>query len=467
MLVGVSATFGLYTEEYIAYSERLRSKSQVPIVWGGVHAGSVYELCMKKDYIDFVIMGEGEVALFELAETLRKNGGIENARKIVIGGFDKVRNLVYKNNDRFYVNNEIPVTENDIDIFPLDLDLMPNYEAYIETVGKDRIFHALQTSRGCPFNCTFCYNNQFNQRKWRKHSVERILSDVAAIRERVEFNKIRFVDDLFFTHKKRAKEIISRLYNEMGIAIFAPDARLDNLDDEMCEFLLAHDCTTVFVGTESEDDELLKVMNKQMTHKRMIERFTGIKKYPELTVSTGFILAIPAHTEAHIKKSIDFALAWQRKIPNLKIGLETYLPFPGTDMYKDAVSNGYPDPERLEFYRECYSSSLTGKFPKFKEMEWLKASPKFKSKLNNLAWISGFYSGLITPPNKTNLKVRIYNHPFIMITYFRLKFLITSHYQIDQNIHRIEVEKIVAIKNIIKRIKGRWPNKIGLREAKP
>ena len=429
ILIGVSGTFGLYTADYIEYSSKIKQEANIPVVWGGVHVGSIFDLVLKKNFVDFVIRGEGEIALFELAEAIREKRG-----------FGNVRNLIYKDNEKLIINNMTPVTEKNVDLFPLNFDLLDNYDQYVETTyAGDRIFHALQASRGCPHNCTFCYNNEFNKRRWRKHSIDRVLSDVLELRQRVNFNKIRFIDDQFFANSQRAKDIIATLYDH-GITLFIPDMRLENLTEDMIEFLLKHELDTVFVGTESENDRVLQVMKKNLSQERILEKFNLIKKYPEFKVHTGFILGIPTHTKTEIINSIKFALKWQFKIPNLKIGLETYLPFPGSDMYQTALKHGFPKPDKVEYYIGLASSSKTGKFKRYQNMEWLHIEPKLKKRLNYINWISAFYSSLIIPPKqKFHRKVllALFNLPFLLVTYFRIRTLTTAHHQLDQKLYKI------------------------------
>ena len=225
MLVGISATFGLNTAGYIEYSEKIKkADSTIPVVWGGVHASAVADLAMKNEHVNFVVIGEGEIALYELAEAL--SGKRE---------FDTVRNLVFRKNGRAVANNEVPIIEKSMDLFPLDFDLIDNCEKYVQAIGKDRVFQALTASRGCPHRCAFCFNRLFNRSVWRTHSVERILSDVMALKEKVDFNRIRFVDDNVFTRRDRARQIIAKL-SEIGLSLFLPNIRLDDIDDDMLKY---------------------------------------------------------------------------------------------------------------------------------------------------------------------------------------------------------------------------------------
>jgi anaerobic magnesium-protoporphyrin IX monomethyl ester cyclase len=395
-LVGISATFGVYTAEYAATSNTIKaSNPNIYIVWGGVHAGSISDLCLQSDMVDFVIKSEGEHALLELCTALRDGTPLEN-----------VRNLMYKTPERKIVSSAKGlILENNIDIFALDFELLPDYEKYIGQIGNDRIFHALQTSRGCPWNCSFCYNSESNNRRWRPQSTQNVIQTVERLRKKVAFNRIRFVDDQFFANENRAMEIISKLY-DAGIGVMMPDMRLENIHFDLLEFLKNHSFKEVFFGSESENDRILLLFNKGITNAKLIGKFQILSRYPSITFVTNFILGFPTNTVQEMKSSIRFALYWQKKIPNLKIAMSVYLPFPGTKMYKMSIENGYIPPESLDYYfKGFYLHKKGGLFKPFEEMDWLNVSPKYKRSLLHLNRASVFYSGLCTPSNKFHVSI--------------------------------------------------------------
>ena len=97
----------------------------------------------------------------------------------------------------------------DLDTIPVELpyDLL-ELDRY-PTLQAGRVH--LQTSRGCPSRCGFCYNTGFNQRKWRGKSPERVVDEMQYLLRRFPHVKIVDpVDDNFFVNRKRVEDDLHR-----------------------------------------------------------------------------------------------------------------------------------------------------------------------------------------------------------------------------------------------------------------
>ena len=139
----------------------------VPVVWGGVHATIMAEECLKEDYVDFVVVNEGEETSQELAQMLTGQKPAD---------FGAVRGLAWKDAGKPVVNLERPFIQ-DLDRFRPRWDLIPT-ERYLIQSGPYQRALPIYISRGCPFRCGFCYNEVVMKRTWRQHSDEFILDQV-------------------------------------------------------------------------------------------------------------------------------------------------------------------------------------------------------------------------------------------------------------------------------------------------
>lgn len=403
---------------------------------GGVHASAIYDLCLKESYIDFVICGEGEISLFELLKAIE--GKIP---------FNTVRNLCYKNNNELKKNSII--FESNIDKFKIDFTLLNNYEKYIENYRGQRLFNSYITSRGCPFNCSFCYNNMFNKRRWRAHSIQRVINDILQLKRIVDFDRITLVDDQFFANEKRARIIIEELFN-IGVSIHNPDMRIENITEENLKLLMKTGCKEIFVGTESDSNRVLKFIKKQTTKEKIIEKFSIISKFPQIKVFTNFIFGLPSHTLEEIYNSLDFIYYHTKKIKNLKIGVTTYLPLPGTELYDIICKSNVEKPSNILFW-SGFSLSKKGQFEKYKNFDWLNFSKKDIILLNKIYFFMTYYNSVI-PTTDSSLTYKVFSLPFFISASLRLKYKFFYYSNFEAKLFFFLFKLLKKIKYFIKKL---------------
>ena len=201
IFVGISCMSGLQIKYALEFARRLRMQNpHCPIVWGGVHPTLLPEQTASNSYVDVVVRGEGELIIKDLANALASNQPLDN----VLG-------ITYRSDGVIKSNPDGKVI--DLDTIPVDLpyDLL-QMERYPSV--KSGRFH-IQTSRGCPHRCGFCYNGLFNKNKWRAKSAERVLDEIEYILEK--FPQVKIIDpidDNFFVDEERVKEICNGILDE-------------------------------------------------------------------------------------------------------------------------------------------------------------------------------------------------------------------------------------------------------------
>ena len=430
LLVGISAMFDFFMPDYIELAKGVKEiDKNIPIVFGGLSASANYDLLLKEDFVDFVVKGEGEVALLELCQHL--NGEKE---------LKDVRNLFYLTNNSVVGNNTLPLGEKELDQFELDFDLLDNYDKYVQKEQSGIVFRGLQSSRGCPFSCTFCLNNSFNNRKFRFHSVERFINDVKKLREKVFFDSLTLYDYQFFGHEKRAKEVIEKLY-DIGIKIASVSVRMENVSDENIDFLLKHGINEAFAGIESENERILKVMKKELTFPFLMEKMEVLKRHPDFQMLGNIMLGIPTQTEEEIRKSIRFYLEIHKGFPNLALCLILFGPIRGTEMYNQAVSAGLKEPK--DIYSLTNTNFSVARDPD--SLGWLPFKRSFKKKLTLLYEISYMYG--FQRRQRTLLK-KVILYPFYLVQHFRLKHLLFFGWKLDFIFYRTAIKLGSALKNV-------------------
>ena len=301
----------------------------IKIIWGNAHPSLLPEQCLNEKYIDYICVGEGEETIVEFAEALEGKRDLES----VLG-------IGYKD-QKVHINERRPFIK-DLDKYRLEWDLV-DIERYIKPYYLDlnRVLEVV-TSRGCPHACGFCYNLAFNQRKWRAHSIEYVVNEIGSLISKYELNGIMFRDDNFFVNKRRAFEIVRRL----GVP-YSAECRVDYIDEEMVENLVATGCRELLLGLESGCKRILDLMNKQSSPGDITKAVKLLSK-TDISVSGSVIFASPTETKDEFRQTVSLMVELLDIHPKMAYTTGWFLPYPGTDLYELAKKEGFLPPQRTE-----------------------------------------------------------------------------------------------------------------------
>jgi anaerobic magnesium-protoporphyrin IX monomethyl ester cyclase len=177
----------------------------------------------KSKYVDIVVRGEGDLVVKKLADRL-----------VAEKPLGDVEGITFKADGRIKSNHDAPLI--DLDNIPLDLPfdllLLDKYPSL-----KNGRFH-IQTSRGCPHSCGFCYNLTYNKRRWSGKSSKRVIEEIEYVLKRFPETKIiDIIDDNFFVDKKRVEEICQQIINRKLDLTWRASCRFDYLSayDRVCQ----------------------------------------------------------------------------------------------------------------------------------------------------------------------------------------------------------------------------------------
>jgi len=328
--VGISAFTCNQTQFSARFSREMKKVSDTPVVWGGIHATMVPEETLREEYVDLVVMGEGELTAVELADALEHGKDLEDVRSI---GFKKDGELI--------LNGPRPLIDN-LDDYRIDWDLVDVERYLVPTWGCKKVINYI-TSRGCPHRCGFCYSLKFSQGRWRAHSKELVISEIQRLKEEHGLDGIRFYDDNFFANKKRAIEILE--------AIDLPwegQLRIGYLTDDLARKIRDTKCQGIAFGLESGNDRILKLIQKDQTVDDIKKGITILSKYPEVRVENCVILGNPTETKEEIRNTINLCLELWKIHPRATFSVGTYMPYPGVPLYDSVVEAGFQPPKRTE-----------------------------------------------------------------------------------------------------------------------
>ncbi|MHA1788408.1 MAG: B12-binding domain-containing radical SAM protein [Candidatus Helarchaeota archaeon] len=312
----------------------------IPVVWGGIHPSLLPIQTIKNSKIDMVVVGEGEETIVDLANSIENHRNLEN-----------VKGLIWKETK----DDGIKIRENAPRKFIEDLDSLPfpaweliDVRKYKNTLmgwenNASEIF-SIQTSRGCPFRCGFCYNTIFNNRKWRSKSADRVIEEISFLKEKFKIDKINFRDDNFVVNNKRVMDICRNIYKNKLDITFAIDCRVDLLTRNMARLLKIAGCNQIYFGIESGSPRILNFIKKDITLQQAMDAVNLCKKV-KIKSSTSFILGLPTEKQTDLLLTRKFIY----KLMPDNLLVKIFVPYPGTFLYDYVIKNGlFNPPLKLE-----------------------------------------------------------------------------------------------------------------------
>jgi len=184
-LIGFSV-LSTYYEWAKKLSRKIKEKIDVPIVFGGIHPTSLPGDVMKNEFIDFVIVGEGEYPLLELVNSEFR----ENL-------YSSIKSLCYKKNGEI-ICNEIREPIQDLDQVPF-----PDKDLFYDRLPHIKESYTILSGRGCPHSCAYCCNNFLNKfyngKYLRRRSVGNTIAELKLAVSKYNMKNIFFDEILVAT----------------------------------------------------------------------------------------------------------------------------------------------------------------------------------------------------------------------------------------------------------------------------
>ena len=322
-VVGVTATTAVSPSALKTVRMVRERLPEALTVMGGPHITFLpMETMRAEPSIQVGVVGEGEYTLLELVETWKEGGDLR-----------KVKGIIYRENGEVKFTEPRPLIEN-LDELPFPARHLLPMDRY-KVFGKHETLGLIFTSRGCPYNCTFCSSSLIFGKKFRARSPGNVVDEVEQFVEQYKSNHVEFVDDLFIFDKKRVKEICREI-KERGLDIvWVCSARVDTVDGEIFKTIRDAGCVMVYLGVESGVQRVLNLMRKGIKVEQSV-RAVKLAKEAGLQVVASFVLGIPGETWEEALETIRFA----KKLDPDFVQFSLATPFPGTELYRIAKEKG-------------------------------------------------------------------------------------------------------------------------------
>ena len=308
-LVGISTTTSTAPEGY-RIAQKVR-EAQIPVVMGGSHVSFLPDEALQ--HADFCVRGEGEHVFPELLDAIDSGSG-----------FAGINGLSYRIGDEIRHNPDAGFVQ-DLDSLPFaDLSLIK---------GREKIkITPIATSRGCPFDCSFCSVTKMFGRHYRERSIESVVDEI----ERLNAKKVFFYDDNFTADRDRTKQMLELMLSRGVAPRWSAQTRVDVVRDrELLKLMKRSNCYFLYIGFESVNPATLKEYNKRQSIEEIAESVRILHEHGIMTHGM-FVFGAENDDAASLRASLDFAL--RNRIDTVQFMILT--PLPGTSYFRQMEQDG-------------------------------------------------------------------------------------------------------------------------------
>lgn len=330
------STFSGNYQWCLKIAELLKNQVDTPIVFGGIHPTAVPKKVIENDFIDYVVIGEGEGATLELVEHIM-NGSDDQALM-------NTPNLCFKLDGSLIINPPRPYIH--------DLDSLPFADKEMFFSREPLFMHnpyMIMTSRGCPYSCSFCSNSMLHDvyteenRHIRRRSPENVISELKLAKERWHISSVSFVDDVFTISGGWLEKFLESYRNAINLPFYCNIHPLA-FTSEIATMLKQSGCRLIVVGVQSGSERIRRNVYLRRESNEAINRAVDVAKQAGLNVNIDHIFGAPGETEEDIVESLRFC----RNLKPQMVQSFWLTYYPGTPIIASANKSGVLSDEQMK-----------------------------------------------------------------------------------------------------------------------
>lgn len=309
----------------------------VKSIFGGVHVSAVPDRVLSQPQVDYVVVGEGDVAFPEILKAIEQE--------------DYYTPIV---NTRF-INPDGQMVRGVQEGFIQDLDALPFFDKEIweEHIRIGDIYLTM-ASRGCPYTCSFCFNNFFARlpdgkrgKYVRQRSVDNVISELKIAKQRYKIKIVDFQDDVFTVNKQWIKEFCSRYKEEINLP-FQCLIHPQYFDEDIAKWLKDAGCTWIQMGIQTMDENFKhQNLRRYEDSGHIVDALKLMKKY-KLKIKVDHMFGLPG--EAIESQETSRRLYAEYTPDRISTFWTCFLP--GTEMMRKGVESGLLSKEQEERLNE-------------------------------------------------------------------------------------------------------------------
>ena len=366
-LIGISLMSNQFIQA-IDVTKGLKARSvSAPVVWGGIQPTIEPKECLK--YADLVCLGEGEEVIAELADKMEKrdvwqetmniwcntpDGIVKNEVRPLIQDLDSVPYPDYSCRNHFVSHGD--------KLVELSKEEFVSFQGERFKSKNGKIVYMLMTSRGCPYNCTYCANSVYRkmyarQKLVRWRSPENVIGEIKMIQEQIApVSYVYMVDDNFTARPVKSLLAFCKKYKkEINVPFFAQVSPL-TIDDEKMKILFDNGCAHITMGVETASKRIAAMYNRTKAHRVMEKAIAAVEKYRYLQTpppTYQFIIDNPYETIDEMRQTLKMACSFPRPWHN---PIYSLMMFPGTPLFYKAMADGIITDKYSQIYGRNWRS---------------------------------------------------------------------------------------------------------------
>jgi radical SAM superfamily enzyme YgiQ (UPF0313 family) len=368
-IVGIDCKFTPQTRMALKVAQICKEVSpETFVIAGGVNARNLRSRFLKDGWVDIICLTEGEKIILEIVQRFMENQGMEGIAGTIFRGERRRRETFPARPDSIITNmDDLPMPA--WDKLPLLKYRKVASPHAIDYVDGQVTYAPLMTSRGCPFQCSYCHisNERFGRGvvsgdigNLRVKSVNRVLAEIEILIS-LGVEKVYIEDDSFLARKKRVQDIARGFaqknlrfsdVNGVNIAhLFKPEGGRLVPDKEYLELLFSAGLTQLLLPIESGSR---RILHKYATNKVNLDihdvpwLFRVATQEVGMVCPTNIMIGFPDETEEEIMMSVDMA---KRLIDAGAVSATFFVPtpYPGSRLFGDALRGRIIDGRRIRY----------------------------------------------------------------------------------------------------------------------
>ena len=290
-VVGISAMTPTVPSAFLSARASKEVRPNTTVVLGGLHATFMDEQILNEEAaVDIVVRGEGEQTMLEIAQNPSDSKSLR-----------KIDGITFRSNKQLVRTPDRPCTQ--------DLDELPRPAYKYFPLEKYRLFGRrvlpVVTSRGCPFNCSFCVTPRMFHHTFRMRRPKNVVDELEWLRDVHGAESISFYDDMLTYDKKRIYEICEGIKKKKLDLPWDCQSRVDTVSKEMVFKMREAGCEEIFFGVETGSQQILDTMGKK-TSIEQNEKAIKWAKDAGIFVAISVVIGYPGETRHTIKQTLDF-----------------------------------------------------------------------------------------------------------------------------------------------------------------
>jgi anaerobic magnesium-protoporphyrin IX monomethyl ester cyclase len=400
--------YSVYTGSQAYYRDlnlRIKDAVEVVSVFGGPHPTYFPEF-VEEPGVDAVCVGEGEGAMLDLVQALERGQQLAG-----------IENWWFKRDGGEIERNPVRPAEDDLDsiAFP-DRELLFEADEFTRQSG---IKHFI-TSRGCPYDCTYCFNHALAEiyrgkgKRLRQMSVDKVVEEVGWVQQCYPMQFVVFLDDLFIVYDSWLEELAAKFPREIGLPFFC-NVRANLVTPKKIDLLKQAGCVSVGMGLETGNSELRnQILKRNMSDEQIVEASTLIRG-AGIELLTTNMLGLPGGSLANDLETLTLNHACKPAYANAFL----YQPYPRTELGDYARNGGFVEGALDDIDPSAWERSVL-RFSTPEEKRQIENLNKLFALAVQWPWMAGLVRWLIKlPPNSL----------------FRLAYKFWKGYAIKNRIH--------------------------------